>query len=417
MRILFVSDVVNCWKSGIWYHRIEVPYRGLSSRGHGVKQISIGATVADEFMEYPDSVVMGRIYPDGTNPLELMIKYKKLGKKVVYDIDDDYWAVDPSNPSRFVSNVFKDQYEGLIKEADAITTPSVVLGKKIQKLCKKKVFICPNAIDFNDYRERPHQNDLLIKDREEKLKKLKELGITKKEDLDIFAPKEDRLVIGYMGAASHWKDLAIVLPALRELNKKYDFIFAIHGIVGGDFDSEIQTYNRIRSQNTEPEKNEYYDEALKFYDGLKGLSMGHKGFALPELNPLKLSQSDFDIGIAPLEDTEFNRGKSCIKYYEYAAIGTPTLASNVEPYKSECTYLADNTTKDWYNKLEKLIVDKKFREELAKKQYNWVKENRSIEKVAIDWEIACQRESKPGAPKVLNQDKSFLSRLKSKLKK
>ena len=93
---------------------------------------------------------------------------------------------------------------------------------------------------------------------------------------------------------------------------------------------------------------------------------------------------------------------SCIKNNEYASVGTAVLSSDILPYKDEVSYRAKNNFKDWYKKLKKLIVDKGFREDLAQKQFKWVKENRSIDKVAIDWELACQ---KKGGLKVLNQKK------------
>ena len=369
--MLFVASSTTAWKSGIWYHRIDIPCKGLESRGHSTKQIAIGQEFPDEFMEYPNTVVMGRIYPQGTNPVDLMKKYQKQGTRVIWDLDDDYWAVDPSNPSKFVSNAFKDQYEELIREADAVTTPSPILAKKIRKIDKKKkVHLVPNAIDYDDYKERPHEH------------------------------KE--LIIGYMGAASHWDDLALIVDVLEALNKKHKFTFVLYGMVGEPLESAMYYYNRLLSANLQPENNEYFTNALKFYDKLKHLEVTHIPFYPPELHPGVLSKADFDIGIAPLDDKEFNHGKSNIKFYEYAAVGTVCLASDVEPYKQEVTYRAKNTFKDWYDKLEKLIVDKEFRAKLLKEQQDWVKENRDIKKVAIDWEIACQ---KPGGLKVLNQQK------------
>lgn len=379
-RILYVLESAMAWKSGIWYHRVNTPSKGLESRGHGTKQMAIGNPVPDEFMEYPSTVIFGRIYPENAKPLELMKAYKKQGTRVLYDLDDDIWAVDPSNPSRNVSNVFKDQYESMIREADAVITPSSVISKKIKKLVKDKpVFICPNSIDFREYQERPHEHD--------------------------------QILIGYMGAASHWRDLTLIVDVLEKLYEKYDFVFVLQGVTGGDFESEVISCQRILQQGIQPEQNDYFKDFLGFADKLKKIKMYHLPFFLPEINPMKLSMADFDIGIAPLEDNEFNRGKSCLKFYEYAAVGTPCLASNVEPYKNECSYLANNTFKDWYNKLEKLIVDKEFRLKLAKDQQNWVKENRSMEKVAIDWEKACQ---KPGGLEVLNQKKGWLSSFRKK---
>ena len=371
MRILEILDNPFAWKSGIWYHRTEVPLRALKMRGHSAKEVAIGETIPDKYMEYPNTVKMGRIYPQWSKPIEVMKAYKKLGKKVVYDLDDDFWYVDPSNPSKKVSNAFKDQYEGLMKEADVITTPSPILAKKIRKLIgkKKPIHICHNGIDFEDYRERPHNHEGLI--------------------------------IGYMGASSHWRDLQMIVPALERLYKEHDFTFVIYGMIGEPMESAMYHYSMILQSNLQPEQNPYYEDALGFYDKIKNLNMTHIPFYTPALHPSVLSRADFDIGLAPLEDNEFNRGKSCIKFYEYAAMGTATIASNVEPYKSECDYRAKNTTEDWYQKIKKLIVDEQFRLDLAKKQQKWVKENRSIDKIGLEWELACQKDS---GLKILSQE-------------
>jgi hypothetical protein len=113
---------------------------------------------------------------------------------------------------------------------------------------------------------------------------------------------------------------------------------------------------------------------------------------------------DLDIGLAPLEDTEFNAGKSNIKFYEYASVGTVTLASDVQPYNTEVNCLTKNTKKDWIKNLEKLITNPEYRVKKLHEQREWVRKNRSIEAIGIDWELACQKPSKWGI-KVLNQQK------------
>ncbi len=369
MRIIQFVESPLVWKSGIWYHRVEVPSRALNLRGHSVKQVILGENIPDQYMEFPDAVILGRFYPNCPSLFKIIDRYKKQGKKVIYDIDDDIWSVDEDNPSRLVGNAYKDQYERMIKEADAITTPSRVLAKKIRKLTKKPIYFCDNGIDFEDYTQRPKEHD--------------------------------KLLVGYMGASSHWEDLSMIADVIKDLNKKYDFIFVLYGMMAEPLEAAMYAYNRLLSDNTKPEENEYFRKALKFYEKLKDLEeMYHVPFYPPELHPSSLSKSDFDIGIAPLGDKEFNRGKSCLKFYEYAAVGTAVLASDVLPYKERVDYRAKNTHKDWYKKLEKLIVDDKFRKDLADKQQKWVKENRGLDKIGLDWEIACQKE---GGLKVLNQ--------------
>lgn len=369
MKIMFITDRPDPWVHGIWFHRQHIPGNALAKRGHAIKQVSMGSSFAESLLEWPDVVVFGRTYPSQYDPVKIMREFKKRGKRVVYDMDDDFWQVAKDNPSVLVSNALKDQYEDQIREADAIITPSPVLMKKFKKYFKKPIFICPNGIDENMYLERPHEH----KD----------------------------LVIGYMGASSHWKDLQLIGEVINELSKKYDFLFTIYGLIGEPMEAAMYYYNKILNTNIRPEKNEYFRSALNFYQQLKDCRIWHVPFMPPELHPSILSRCDFDIGLAPLEDTTFNHGKSNVKFYEYAAVGTVVLASDVEPYSEEVTYRAKNTKKDWYKKIEKLIVDEKFRKELGAKQKQWVMENRSLDKLGLLWELALQKPS--NGPKVLNQ--------------
>jgi len=253
MKILFVNDTILCFNSGIWFHRIETPCNSLLNRGHGCRQIAIGATVPDELMNWPDTVIFGRTYAQAYDPIKLMRDYKKLGKRVLYDMDDDFWQVAKDNPSVNVSNAMKDQYEGMIKEADACITPSRTLAKKFKKHFKKPIFLCPNGIDFEVYRPRPKLSETLI--------------------------------IGYMGAASHWKDLQIIGEVIDKLSEKYDFFFTIYGITGEPMEAAIYSYNKYLQLNLQPEKNDYFRAALDFYTQLKRVKLLHVPFMPPELHP------------------------------------------------------------------------------------------------------------------------------------
>lgn len=374
-KIMFICDRPDPYVHGIWFHRIQNPSDALSRRGHAIRQVAIGSEFKEEFLQWADVVVFGRAYPNEYDPVKWMREFKKRGKRIIYDMDDDFWEIAHDNPSKLVGSALKNQYEGMAQEADIIITPSAVLAKKFKKYFKKPVFICPNGVDVlaltqggginpSAYIERPHMNK--------------------------------PLTIGYAGAASHWKDLQIIGEVLSDLAQKHDFMFVLYGLTGEPLEAAMYHYQKTLSNNFMPEKNDYYRSALAWYNQLKGIKMQHIPFMPPELHPTILSRADFDIGIAPLEDTVFNSGKSCIKYYEYAAVGTVVLASDVLPYSEEVPYLAKNTKKDWYNKLEKLITDEKFRKELLVKQQDWVKKNRSLEAIGLPWELALQGEGIKG---------------------
>jgi glycosyltransferase involved in cell wall biosynthesis len=82
---------------------------------------------------------------------------------------------------------------------------------------------------------------------------------------------------------------------------------------------------------------------------------------------MKLGLLALDIGLAPLQDTEFNRGKSNLKVLEYGVMGVPTIASPVYPYSNTIDNGVDgiivhkNRTKSWVKALVHLIDNKEDR--------------------------------------------------------
>ena len=120
MKILFITDSIVAWKSGIWLHRTNFPSAALKKRGHALKEMVLGSETSPELMKWPDTVIFGRVYPINLYPVKLMDEYKKLGTRVLYDMDDDFWHVSEDNHSNKVSNANKDQYEEMVRTADAI---------------------------------------------------------------------------------------------------------------------------------------------------------------------------------------------------------------------------------------------------------------------------------------------------------
>jgi len=97
--------------------------------------------------------------------------------------------------------------------------------------------------------------------------------------------------------------------------------------------------------------------------------------------------ADFDIGIVPLADIPFNRGRSNVKAREYAAAGVPWLASPVGSYAhlgaEQGGWLVEDDK--WFGALDALIRSRKDRRKLGKAARAWAKEE-TIWNMAPVWE-------------------------------
>ncbi len=106
------------------------------------------------------------------------------------------------------------------------------------------------------------------------------------------------------------------------------------------------------------------------------LELDHERYVASRSVPFNLLTqhlADFDIGIAPLADTTFGRGRSNVKVREYAAAGVPWLASNLGPYRdlgpSQGGLLVDDG--DWYAALDELIRDDRARRAQSERARRW----------------------------------------------
>ena len=103
-----------------------------------------------------------------------------------------------------------------------------------------------------------------------------------------------------------------------------------------------------------------------------------------------IKERNWDIGLAPMPDSEFHRCKYFNKYVEYASFGIAGIYSNVEPYtfgiKDKINgLLVNNDTKSWQKAIATLIEDDKLRKKISNNCLKEAKTIYSLETLANDY--------------------------------
>jgi glycosyltransferase involved in cell wall biosynthesis len=346
MRICMVNNTKKEQPSYIVRNKIVA--EKLNELGHSVYCKTEDTTPLD--LDAYDVFVFNRFY-EGSLLLEISA-LRGMGKIIVYETDDNYFGIDQTHPFHKLKDAAVLSQMELIRIADAITVSTPELKfKAIERNANAEVYVVPNALDFSTYRKRKGGN-----------KKLR---------------------IGFQGSNIHSTDLLMVVDAIDELQKEFDFDFYILGLDDKPL-SELYKF----CQEYKEQQYQWVGDFKKLYEKLETMKYIH----MPSVDYAEyrdmLSKANLDIGLVPLHDSEFGRGKSCLKFYEYAAVGTVSIASKVIPYTQEMDEqdLVKNRHHKWVAKLRKLIEDEQFRNERLRAQMLWVKTNRDLNKVAKSWE-------------------------------
>lgn len=134
----------------------------------------------------------------------------------------------------------------------------------------------------------------------------------------------------YMGNPTHSEDIALLKSVFERFSKEGREIELF--VIGGEqADPKKTWYQRIDI----PSERRQYPSFVKWLKSFAHL---------------------FDLAVAPLTDTGFNRSKSALKYVQYSAMALPAIYSNCIPYSKVVNsgvtgFLANNDEESWYQLL------------------------------------------------------------------
>ena len=130
--------------------------------------------------------------------------------------------------------------------------------------------------------------------------------------------------VGWAGGSSHAGDLEILLPLIKALEDKVEWVFM-----------------GMKPRNVQCE----------FHPGVPF-----------EMYPEKLASLNLDLALVPLEINQFNECKSNLRLLEIGTCGVPIIATNIEPYRCNLPVtLVENRFKEWMNAVQAYINDEGLR--------------------------------------------------------
>lgn len=287
--------------AGCAYYRCTLP---MSNLPEAPWQAGVATTIPDEYFMRFDVIVGQRVCKPGVTQ-----RWQRIcadpDVKAVYELDDDFWTLDPSNSAHdwYAQPHIRANLQANITAADLVTVSTEPLADRVRPW-NPNVVVLPNYIDA--------------------------------QVLDLPRPDQsvDTVTIGWAGSSTHDMDWVDAGPAIAKVvtslpNARMSFLGARYP----------QGMPRDKVSWTP------WQESVGMY--------------------LELLTMPFDIAVAPLAAHPFNAAKSDVKAKEYAACGIPIVASNVRPYAEfvvhgETGFLVKDPS-DWGRYLKRLINDRDMR--------------------------------------------------------
>ena len=183
--------------------------------------------------------------------------------------------------------------------------------------------------------------------------------------------KHKGLRIGWIGGRSHFDDLAMLAPMLREL------LVAHPEITLCLVNSALKrSYDMLRLPYP--------------FEGLNNVQLADRSVPINRYAKFA-AHFGFDIGIAPLVDCNFNRSKSNLRWLEYSAMGIPSVCSDISHFSQtirnnkDGILIKNNDLKSWRGALEFLIGNRDARETMGRMAYKRVRDDFNVKKNAAGY--------------------------------
>ena len=326
---------------------------------------------------------------DKANRLILMLN--SLGVVTICDIDD-YWMPGKEHPIHDIIRVNKINEKILanIKVAKYVTTTTEIFADEIKKY-NKNVFVFPNAIN---------PNEAQFKEKTEEF---------------------DKVRVGWLGGSSHLHDIQLLDSGFSKLIPLKDKVQYV--LCGFDTRGTVTEINQQTGEQTKrnilPAETVWAQYEKIFTQNFKIISENYKNHLLnyvqesypDEMNESYLrvwtkpvtgyakNYSKFDISLAPIKNTMFNRMKSQLKVIEAGFYKKAIIASNIGPYTIDLKHCLDNGNfvdgnailvnearnhADWAKFIEKLVKNPNLIKDMGERLYETVKDRYDLNNVTSD---------------------------------
>ena len=314
-----------------------------------------------------------------------------MGIVTVCDIDD-YWMPGKEHPIHDIIRVNKinERIVANLKVSKFVTTTTEIFADEIRKY-NKNVIVFPNAIN---------PNEAQFKEKTE---------------------ESDKVRIGWLGGSSHLHDIQLLdsgFSKLLPLKDKVQYVLCGFDTRGTVTEINAQTgeqtkrnilpaetvwakYEQIFTQNYKIVSDGYKNHLLKYsqeeYLGDKNESY-LRVWTKPVTGYAK-NYSKFDVSLAPIKNTMFNRMKSQLKVIEAGFYKKAIIASNIGPYTIDLKHCLENGNfvdgnailvnearnhADWAKFIEKLVKNPNLIKDMGERLYETVKDKYDLNNVTKD---------------------------------
>jgi len=278
---------------------------------------------AQEALRYRADIVATQRYavPDVGTADALAAHCRRTGAILAYDIDDDLLHIPRDHPDAPALRPKAKVVQRLLRDAGVVFVSTPALAAGLAPL-RRDAVVVPNGLDERLWADLP----------EGALPGRRVRG----------GPV--RLLC--MGTATHGADFGLIEPALARLTDTFGSRVTID-MLGVSTRTDLPEW--VNRPAMPPNATATYPGFVNWIT----------------------QQAGWDIGLAPLADTAFNRCKSAIKTLDYAALGLAVVASDVAAYRGSLAdgpggLLAANQPDAWFAALSRLVRDAELRHRLAR---------------------------------------------------
>ena len=268
-------------------------------------------------LRYIDSFDLAIVYGDLLPFLPGWIERQLLQIPFVYDLDDAFFLKYRSGRLRFLQPLLGVKADRLMASAVAVTAGNAGLAVYASRF-NRSVSLFPSVVDTNKFV--PADPILSVR-------------------------TGQPFTVGWIGSPSTSRYLQLLIEPLEHLARERPIRFVV---VGGPAPA------------------------------ISGVEVIEEPWSLDM--EVSLIQH-FDVGVMPLPDTAWTRGKCAYKLIQYMACGIPVVASpvgaNVDVVPSDCGLLADSSSQ-WLSALRKLADDSALRLLLGAGARRWVEKHFSL---------------------------------------